>query len=179
MNHKDHVHLLEDGVPSSGGVWADFGSGNGAFTLALADLIGPSSIIYSIDKDPSALRHQEQDMLARFPDRLPTVHYLQANFTRPIDLPALDGVVMANALHFQRQKEPVLHRVRASLRPGGRFILVEYNVDRGNFWVPYPLSFRTWQSLAGRAGFAQPRLLATVPSHFLKEIYSALSSLPS
>ena len=175
MNHQDHVDLLKDGIPSPGGVWADYGSGRGAFTLALVDLIGPSGIIYSIDKDSSALRQQEQAMLPRFTEVRPIVHYLHADFTRPIDLPALDGVVMANALHFQRNKEPVLKRIRASLRTGGRFILVEYNVDRGNFWVPYPLSFRTWQNLAERVGFADTRLLATVPSHFLKEVYSALS----
>ena len=35
MNHRDHVNLLRRGVPEPGGVWADLGSGAGAFTLAL------------------------------------------------------------------------------------------------------------------------------------------------
>ena len=42
MTHEDHVSLLRGGVPGPGGVWADLGSGAGAFTLALADLIGPN-----------------------------------------------------------------------------------------------------------------------------------------
>ena len=37
MDHTDHVNLIRAGV-STGGVWADFGSGGGAFTLALADV---------------------------------------------------------------------------------------------------------------------------------------------
>src|SRR5690554_4106120 len=41
MNHQDHVNLLRPGVPATGGVWADFGAGTGAFTLALAELLGP------------------------------------------------------------------------------------------------------------------------------------------
>src|SRR5205823_11221975 len=97
------------------------------------------------------------------------------DFTRPLDLPLLDGVVMANSLHYQRHKEGVLDLVRGYLKPGGRFILVEYNADRGNPWVPYPLSYSTWEALARRVGFAETRLLATVPSRFLGEIYSAVS----
>ena len=38
MDHNDHVLLLAKGIPTQGGVWADLGSGAGAFTLALADV---------------------------------------------------------------------------------------------------------------------------------------------
>ena len=47
-----------NGIPGQGGTWADFGSGTGAFTLALADLIGPQGSIYSVDKDRGSLREQ-------------------------------------------------------------------------------------------------------------------------
>lgn len=173
MDHRDHVSLLRPGIPSPGGVWGDFGSGGGAFTLALADLIGPAGQIYSIDNDRSSLREQERVLRKRFP--AVTVHYLAADFAHPLDLPLLDGIVMANALHFHKLKEPLIELLKSYLKPGGRFILVEYNVDQGNLWVPHPLSFSTWQNLARRCGFRETRLLATVPSRFLKEIYSALS----
>lgn len=174
MTHDDHVRLLRDGIPNLGGVWADLGSGSGAFTLALSDLLGPGATIYSVDRDRAALYEQRRAMDERFPDR--AVTYLAADFTRPLELPPLDGVVMANSLHFQRLKEPVLRLVRGSLRPGGRLILVEYNADRGNPWVPYPISYPTWESLAARSGFVGTHLLATVPSRFLREIYSAVSA---
>ena len=175
MNHSDHVHLLQNGIPSSGGIWADFGSGAGAFTLALAELIGANGDIYSVDQDQDALREQEQAMRRKFPSH--NVHYIHADFTRPLDLPILDGIVIANALHFQPHaaKDKSLKRILDYLHPGGRLIVVEYNVDRGNVWVPYPMSYPTWESIAARNGFVMTRLLATVPSHFLKEIYSALS----
>ncbi len=112
-------------------------------------------------------------MRASFPAT--TVHYITGDFTRRLDLPLLDGIVMANSLHFVSQKDPLLQLVRSYLRPGGRFILVEYNTDRGNMWVPYPLSYRTWETLARQNGFAQTQLLATVPSRFFGEMYSALS----
>jgi SAM-dependent methyltransferase len=158
-------------------VWADLGSGGGAFTLALADLLGPGGVIYSIDRNRRALRHQEQAMRERFPATL--LHLIDADFTKPLDLPPLDGVVMANALHFVRDKQPVLRLISGYLRPGGRLILVEYDADRGNHWVPHPLSYPTWEQVAARAGFVETQLLATVPSRFLGRIYSALSVRPA
>ncbi len=173
MEHQDHVNLVRNGIGKPGGVWADFGSGSGAFTLALADLLGSSAHIYSIDQDPQTLREQSRTMHTRFP--AVTVEYLTADFTQKLTLPPLDGILMANSLHFVRNKGPVLDFMHSYLRPQGRFILVEYNADRGNWWVPYSLSYQKWEELSCQHGFNQTRLLATVPSRFLGEIYSALS----
>jgi SAM-dependent methyltransferase len=176
MNHSDHVRLIREGVSGGGDAWADLGSGSGAFTLALADLLGAGGHIYSVDTDTRALREQQGAMQSRFP--AVTLEQRVANFAKPLDLPPLDGVVMANSLHFQRHKEPVLQQVRALLKPGGRLVLVEYNADKGNIWVPYPLSYPTWQTLSLVQGFAGTTLLATISSRFLREIYSAVSYVP-
>src|SRR5712691_5799397 len=173
MVHADHVNLLRKGIFNQGGTWADLGSGTGAFTLALADLLGPAGHIYSVDQNAGSLREQERVMRTRFPST--TVHYINADFTRKLDLPPLDGIVMANSLHYVRKKDPVLQLVRGYLRPGGRLILVEYNADHGNMWVPYPLPYNTWEALARQNGFTQTRLLATVPSRFFGSMYSAMS----
>lgn len=184
MNHHDHVALLRGGVSMDGHspdvtsperpTWADIGSGGGAFTLALAELLGGTAIIHSVDRDRRALAAQEQALRARFPTTV--VAYHAADFTQPLDLPALDGIVMANALHFVAEKVPVVRRLRAYLRPGGRMILVEYDTDRGNRWVPYPLAYATWAALAHAAGFATTRFLTAVPSRFLGAIYAAVSA---
>ena len=176
MEHRDHVALLRDGVAGPSGVWADLGAGWGAFTLALADLLGPAGVIYAVDRDRNALREGEQALRARFPAT--TLYPQVADFTRPLDLPPLDGIVMANALHFVRDKAPLLAHIAALLRPGGRLILVEYDADRGNPWVPHPLAYPTWAALAARSGFRDTRRLASVPSRFLGAIYSALSFTP-
>jgi tRNA A58 N-methylase Trm61 len=175
MDHTDHVNLLRDGI-TSGGAWADFGSGTGAFTLALAELIGPAGVIHSIERDEYAVRQQQRAMHDRFTDR--RVHYHTADFTRPIRdrVPPLDGLVIANALHFYRQPESIVRTLKTYLKSGGRFVIVEYNVEQGNAAVPYPISFQRWIDLAQAAGFAATRLLATRPSRFLKEIYSAVSA---
>ncbi len=164
MNHADHVALIEGGVGERGGRWADLGAGDGAFTLALADLAGPDAQIIAVDKDARALR----ELRGRFETRV-------ADFTRPLNLHDLEGVVMANSLHYVRDKEPVLRAVRAMLRPGGRLIIVEYGADRGNPWVPYPFTYTRWEPIAARAGFKTTRLLKTVPSRWLGSMYSAVS----
>ena len=174
MDHGDLLDLIRDGIVP--GDWADLGSGGGAFTLALADLLGTGARIVSVDRDDGALRRQRQIMEARFPAA--SVEYRQADFTRALDLPELDGIVMANSLHFVRRKEPVLAAIRGWLRPGGRLVLVEYDADRGNPWVPHPLSYPTWERVAAANGFANTRLLARRPSRYLGAIYSALSLRP-
>ena len=174
MNHNDHVDLLRLTNLPSGGTWADFGAGSGAFTLALRELVGPEAEIYAVDKDRSRLAELEREYRARFHDSA-HLHILPADFSRNLNIPLLDGVLMANSLHFFRDKETILRHVHSLLKPGGALLLVEYNVDAGNLWVPHPFSFETWLKLAPRAGFSEPRLLATRPSSFLYGFYSAIT----
>ena len=173
MNHADLVGLIEAGVTERGGSWADLGSGEGAFTLALADLLGPGSNITAVDRDAGALRHLERD---RFPGV--QIETKAGDFTRPLPLANLDGIVMANSLHFVRDKAPVLESVRQMLRPGGTLIVVEYGTDRGNPWVPHPFSYERWETMAAQAGFVKTRLLRTIPSRHIGSMYSAASQSP-
>jgi len=163
-------------TPGEGGTWADLGAGTGAFTLALADLIGPHGVIHAIDRDRGA----PNELRSAFGSAVPQaeLRVRSADFTRRLDLSDLDGVVMANSLHFVDDKAPVLALVRGYLKHRGRLLLVEYDSDRGNTWVPHPMSFGTWRDLATDAGFLDTRRLATVPSRFLHSIYSALSLAP-
>lgn len=174
MDHNDHVGLLRPADLPQGGFWADFGAGNGAFTLALRELVGLSAEIYAVDKDRGGFDKLERAHRASF-GTSQNLHLIRADFTSALFLPPLDGAVMANSLHFFRDKEKVLKHIRTFMKLHSALLLVEYNVDSGNPWVPHPLTFETYRSLAPRAGFSEPRLLAKVPSRFLKEFYSAVA----
>jgi SAM-dependent methyltransferase len=175
VDHRDHVGLLRDAV-EPGGTWADIGAGEGAFTLALADLLGPGGRIVAVDRDARALRSNETAVRARFPD----VEFstLTADLTGPLMLPELDGLVAANSLHYvaRDRQIAVIRALAEHLRPDGRFVVVEYDADRGNPWVPHPFSYPSWERLAESAGLTGTRRLGRVPSRFLDAIYSAVST---
>jgi SAM-dependent methyltransferase len=175
VNHSDHVNLLRPAALRPGGIWADLGAGSGAFTLALRELVGPEAVIHAVDKDGARLHELERAYAGRFgpSSRLRTI---VRDFSQALALPPLDGVLMANSLHYFRDKGRLLSRVRGCLKPWGLLLLVEYNVDSGNPWVPYPLSFKTFHGLVVGVGFGEPRLPATHPSSFLREFYSAVAS---
>ena len=173
MDHNDHVRLLRP-VNLLPGSYADFGAGSGAFTLALRELVGLDSTIYAVDKDRSSLNQLDSAHRARF-NSTSNLILLPNDFSRSLDLPPLDGIVMANSLHFFKDKEKILQHVRGFLKPNGALLIIEYNVDTGNMWVPHPLTFETYVKLALQMGFTEPRLLAKAPSRFLKEFFSAVT----
>ena len=174
MDHGDHVGLLRAAV-QPGGTWADIGAGEGAFTLALAELLGRGGRIVAVDRNGRALRANEASVRARFPD----VRYatLNADLTGALDLPELDGLVAANSLHYvpRDRQVAVVRALTAHLRPGGRFVVIEYDADRGNPWVPHPFTYGSWERLAESAGLTDTRRIGRVPSRFLDAIYSAES----
>lgn len=172
MNHRDHVNLIKKGIVEPG-IWADLGSGRGAFTLALAECLGIESHIYSVDIDRDDLIKQKTRMKAEFPENPAT--YIHGDFTHKLDLPPLDGIIMSNSLHFVQDKLPVVTLIRGYLKPGGRLIMVEYDTAQGNYAVPYPITYSTWTQIADEVGFSKTELLATRPSRFLGQFFSALS----
>lgn len=176
MDHDDHVALIRGGVTGAGPRWLELGAGSGAFTLALADVLGPGADILATDRDPRPIAGLEARVQRRFPDA--RVRTRAFDFTDAIPYGPFDGVLAANSLHFVRDRDLTLRSIRSSLVRGGRLVVVEYDADNGNPWVPYPFSFQTWRREATEAGFDRPRLLHRVPSRFLGAIYGAVAERP-
>src|SRR5258706_6616376 len=167
--------LIVPGMPQPSGRWAELGSGTGIFTLTLRDVLGEQVEIFSVDRDAGALDRQRRAFAERYPDA--NVHFIQADFTHPLDLPPLDGILMANSLHFVKvgQQAAVLQQVCRHLKPdGGKLVIVEYNASRRNMWGPYPVSYDAFVRLAAAAGPRNLRPLGAVPSRLLSVIESAL-----
>jgi ubiquinone/menaquinone biosynthesis C-methylase UbiE len=169
--------LLRPGVEGQAGTWADLGCGDGIFTAALCTLLEPGSEVYALDKKRRSLEALAGNFAESFPEAEP--HLVQADFTHPLRLPRLDGLLMANSLHFVRRKIPVLDRLLALLKPGGRLVVVEYNTDRGNYAVPYPLGESSFLVLATEVGLREARIVAKIPSTFLGEMYAGMALAPS
>lgn len=157
MEHSEMVELLRGGVAERGGVWADFGAGAGNFTRALAELLGAAATIYAIDRDGAALAQQRAAASAYTSQIQP----IQSDLRRPLDLPALDGALMANVLHFLPDQAAALALVAGYLRPGARLLLVEYERAHALPWVPFPVPCARFLQLAEQAGLRPAAQMAT------------------
>jgi SAM-dependent methyltransferase len=174
MRHADAVAMLAgaDLARPAPSTWADLGAGDGTFTRALADLLAPASTIHAIDRDPVGLRRMPRD----FTRVRIEPHVGDFTVAWPF-ADRLDGVLMANSLHYVEAKHAFLVQCAARLNPGGRFLIVEYDLDRGNPWVPYPVSAAKLPAMFVAAGFHRCQFLGTRPSTYQRaRLYAALVS---
>ena len=173
MDHADHVRLIRAGVEGIGPRWLELGAGEGAFTLALADLLGPGAEIVAVDRDAGAIRRLADELPQRFPGR--RLRTVVGDFRQPLPTGPFDGILAANSLHFVTDPAAVLRLAAKELRPGGRVVVVEYDADRGNPWVPHPFSAAQFPGMAADAGLINAREIGRVPSRFLGAIYAAVA----
>lgn len=151
------VSLIAAAVPDHGGTWADLGAGTGNFTWALAELPGTNGTIYALDRDLRAIVAQRKRMV-QDPPRA-TIIPRQVDFIQKLDVPALDGVLIANALHFIKDQTRALKEIYARMKPQSRLLVVEYEVEQVLRWAPYPLPMARFVTLARANGFVAPQLV--------------------
>jgi hypothetical protein len=65
------------------------------------------------------------------------------------------------------------------LKPSAVLIIVEYDAERANPWVPHPLPWSRLPHAAECAGFQDVRLLANVPSEYHGRMYAASCRKPA
>ncbi|MCF3111286.1 class I SAM-dependent methyltransferase [Niabella sp. CC-SYL272] len=132
--------------------WADLGCGSGTFTYALYSLLPPGSVVYAFDKNIQRLHE-------------PGIRFIQLNFeTAALPVPPLSGILMANSLHYIKDPQALIARLRQQLEPAGMLVLVEYDTLTANKWVPFPVPLLKAKQLASRCGFRNFHLMGTRPS---------------
>lgn len=152
MTLHEAIDLIRPGVKSTSGTWADIGAGTGLFTEALTEILEKGKV-FALDKNTHSLY---QSKIENQKSKI-TVEIFEADFNLPLSLPLLDGILMANALHYANDHLYVLKNVLTSLKPGGTFILIEYDTDKPNPpWVPNPISSERFSALCNEAGLQKP-----------------------
>ena len=170
MKVSEAIELLAPGEVGALGptTWADLGCGAGTFTRALASLLAPGSTVHAIDRDASALQ------------ALPSVHGPTAirayagDFTRrPWPFPDVDGILMANSLHYVDDQPAFLRACESHMTSRRNFLIVEYDTSEPSRWVPYPVNQSRLTTLFERAGYTSVRVLRSRPSIYRRApIYS-------
>jgi hypothetical protein len=162
-------HLAKPAAPGNtptASHWADLGCGSGLFTFALAKFLSPGSTIDAIDLRPGIDTQTTNNGVAIQPRA--------ADFTRDdLQFSGLGGILMANSLHYVRDKPGFLTRIKNV----PSVLLVEYDTDRAvPRWVPYPLSFNSASDLLNAAGWPNVQKLGGRPSAFGRaNLYAALA----
>jgi hypothetical protein len=125
------------------------------------------STIYAVDWDQRALqdvpRYYDGVEIRKIPGDLGSPSLL---------LPSVDGILMANTLHFIEDQQAFLGRL---LSVTDRFLIVEYERTRPNPWGPYPVGFEKLRGLFIEAGVERVEKVATRPSLFGGTMYSAFA----
>jgi len=173
MDASDAARLIAPAV-APGDVWADLGAGSGTFTMALARLVGHEGRVYAVERDARAVGALVVLAQGESSDSGPLT-VIHGDFTEPLDLPRLDGVLLANALHFVPDGEqwPLLARLAASLNADGAIVIVEYDNRPRSRWVPFPVSLARLDNLARQAGLAAPVLVGRRGSDYGGTMYAA------
>lgn len=151
--------------------WTDLGCGDGVFTRALASLLAPQSTIHAMDRDVTAMK-----ALPREHHGVRIRPWVGDVTAMPWPFGTVDGVLAANLLHFVRSQASFLRGCREQISPRGHLLVVEYDTDRSNRWVPYPVRSRTLTDLCTAAGFARAVILRSRASIYQRApLYSVLA----
>lgn len=142
-------------------LWLDLGCGTGLFTVALTGNLPAGSKIIAIDKDEKALRK----IPAAVNDVV--IQTMAADFVNDAwDVKEVDGILIANALHYVKDKEILLKKLKASMKATGVFLIVEYDRSAANQWVPYPLTIDAAKALFKSLGYLGFHVLNKRPSAY-------------
>ncbi|SFP64609.1 class I SAM-dependent methyltransferase [Parafilimonas terrae] len=169
MQLKEAISLIQHKFPEHTTVWADLGCGDGLFTDALAQLLADDSLIYAVDKSSNALTH----VAVRKEIKL---EKLALDFvTDALPFKNLSGILMANAFHFVKDKHAFINKVFNCLNENGYLLIIEYNTDAANMWVPYPISFKKLKNFFEMYKWRTTRI-GELASRFGGSMYSAIIS---
>ncbi|MCC6491333.1 MAG: class I SAM-dependent methyltransferase [Candidatus Hydrogenedentes bacterium] len=152
----------------AGDVAVDLGCGTGYFARRMAKVVGPSGKVYGVDIQPEFLEMMK-DLCAK--EGITNVVPVLGNETDP-NLPkgGIDWILLVDVYHEFQQPEPMLAKMRESLKPNGKIALVEYRLlgdAAKHIKVEHRMSVKQVLEEWNPAGFELVDLLEFLPSQHL------------
>ncbi|WP_257666991.1 class I SAM-dependent methyltransferase [Parapedobacter tibetensis] len=169
MEIQEAIALIEPGVlrGATAQHWTDLGCGNGTFTYALAHLLSPGSSITAVDSLPQRLNKIMGNRVS--------IQFQQSDINlESFHLPKLEGILMANSLHYIQEKESLIKRLERYFNKEKQFLIIEYEANISNPWVPFPITFSKLSTLFDSLGYYAITKINERPSSFGGSMYAAL-----
>ena len=110
-----------------GSTVADIGAGVGYLTWRLAERVGPEGKVYANDIQAGMLKRLRSNMATRHINNVETVLGVEDDPRLPAD--KIDLALLVDVYHEFSKPREMLRRIRASLRPQGRLVLLEYRKE--------------------------------------------------
>jgi SAM-dependent methyltransferase len=110
-----------------GMVVADVGAGTGYMTLKMAKRVGASGKVYAEDVQPEMLSRLRQNAAEAKLTNIQTVLGGEADPKLPPNV--LDLILLVDVYHEFSQPQRMLRKMRESLKPDGRLVLLEYRKE--------------------------------------------------
>src|SRR5262245_1057905 len=129
-SEEEPDHAIDVLKIAKGSTVADLGAGSGYMTVKLAKKVGPEGKVLANDIQPGMLELLNKRLAKSKISNVSTILGSQDDPRLPID--AIDLVLMVDVYHELSQPQLMLRHIRASLRSGGRLVLLEYRKEDPN-----------------------------------------------
>jgi ubiquinone/menaquinone biosynthesis C-methylase UbiE len=160
-------HLVRELYLKEGDRVADFGSGSGAYTIALAKEVGNTGMVYAVDIHRDMLHTLLGTVERR---NLLNVDIVWADIEKhvPLEKYSLDAVVLSNVLFQINDISKVLATINTILKPEGQLLIVEWSGSHGGAGPheDHLVSESDSEALCMKAGFRMVKRLPAGNYHY-------------
>jgi ubiquinone/menaquinone biosynthesis C-methylase UbiE len=109
---------------------ADIGAGTGLFTLLFAERVRKKGTVYAVDISPAFVKHiAERARQDGYEGVVKTV--LNTADSAALPPASIDVAFLCNTYHHFEQPAKMLASIHGALRPGGRLILIDFDLHSG------------------------------------------------
>ncbi len=156
------VALASIGI-ARGETVADIGAGAGYFTWRLAERVGPKGKVYANDIQPEMLDVLRRNISGHHLDNVETV--LGAVDDPRLPAASIDLALLVDVYHEFTEPEKMLRGIRASLKPDGRMVLLEYRKEDASVPIQpeHKMSVAEVRAEVEPEGFRLDKTIETLP----------------
>ena len=120
------VALDEIGI-AKGSTVADIGAGVGFYTVLLAQRVGPQGKVYANEIQPGMLDRLKRNVSAKGLKNV--IPILGAENDPKLPANSIDLALLVDVYHEFSHPQQMMRKLRDSLRPDGRLVLLEYRAE--------------------------------------------------
>jgi SAM-dependent methyltransferase len=150
-----------------GSTVADIGAGSGYFAIRLAKLVGPEGRVYATDIQPGMLTLLRANVAGSGVKNVIPVLGGMDDPKLPRD--SIDLALMVDVYHEFSEPQKMLQRIRDSLKPAGRLVLLEYRAEDPAVPIlpSHKMTIAQAKLEVEHEGFALARVLHDLPRQHL------------